>query len=59
MLAAFPEDGPPFGEPIAWAGYLHGVGFVCIVLFGMTGMVATRCRATPRHGLGAATRPSP
>jgi uncharacterized membrane protein len=22
-------------------GYLHGVGFVCIVLFGMTGMVAT------------------
>jgi hypothetical protein len=41
MLAAFPEDGPPFGEPITWLGYLHGVGFVCIVLFGMTGMVAT------------------
>jgi hypothetical protein len=41
MLAAFPEDGPPFGEPITWAGHLHGAGFVCIVLFGMTGIVAT------------------
>jgi hypothetical protein len=41
MLATFPEDGPPFGEPITSLGYLHGVGFVCIVLFGMTGMVAT------------------
>jgi hypothetical protein len=40
MLAAFPEDGPPFGEPIT-AGHLHGAGFVCIVLFGMTGIVAT------------------
>jgi hypothetical protein len=27
MLAAFPEDGPPFGEPITWAGQLQGVGF--------------------------------
>jgi hypothetical protein len=41
MLAAFPEDGPPFGEPITSLGYLHGVGFVCVVLFGMTGMVTT------------------
>lgn len=41
ILAAFPEDGPPFGEPSTWAGYLHGVGFLCIVLFGMTGMAAT------------------
>lgn len=41
ILAAFPEDGPPFGEPSSWAGYLHGVGFVCIVVFGMAAMAAT------------------
>ena len=58
MLAAFPEDGPPFGEPITWAGHLHGAGFVCIVLFGMT----ESWRPLSRYAatwLGAATRPSP
>jgi hypothetical protein len=58
MLATFPEDGPPFGEPITWVGYLHRIGFVCIVVFGMTGMVATDV-APAATWLGAATRPSP
>ncbi len=40
MLAAFPEDGPPFGEPVTSAGFLCGVVFVCIVLFGMSETVA-------------------
>ena len=58
MLAAFPEDGPPFGEPITWAGHLHGAGFVCIVLFGMTGIVATAV-ALRRNVAWRGSRPSP
>lgn len=41
VLAAFPEDGPPFGEPHTWAGYLHAFGFLGVVLGSMGGMLAT------------------
>ena len=41
LFAAFPEDGPPFGEPQTWAGYLHGVGVIAIVLCSFTSMLAT------------------
>jgi hypothetical protein len=32
VLAAFPEDGPPFGEPQTWAGYVHSFGFLGVVI---------------------------
>ena len=41
VLAAFPEDGPPFGEPQTWAGYLHSFGFLGVVLGSIGGMLAT------------------
>jgi hypothetical protein len=41
ILVAFPEDGPPFGDPSTWAGYLHGFGVLGLVLFGFSGMIAT------------------
>lgn len=41
VLAAFPEDGPPFGEPRTWAGYLHALGFVAIALTSFTAPLAT------------------
>jgi pimeloyl-ACP methyl ester carboxylesterase len=41
VLAAFPEDGPPFGEPQTWAGYLHAFGFLGVVLGSIGGMLAT------------------
>ena len=36
-----PEDGPPFEDPSTWAGYLHAFGFIGIVLFGFSAMIAT------------------
>lgn len=41
ILAAFPEDGPPFGEPETAAGMLHGLGFLLIVLTSFIGPIAT------------------
>jgi hypothetical protein len=41
VLAAFPEDGPPFGDPQTWAGYLHAFGFLGVVFGSMGGMLAT------------------
>lgn len=41
VLAAFPEDGPPFGEPQTWVGFVHGLGFVAIVLTSFAGPLAT------------------
>ena len=41
VLLAFPEDGPPFEDPFTWAGYLHAFGFIGIVLFGFSAMIAT------------------
>jgi Protein of unknown function (DUF998) len=62
VLAAFPEDGPPFGEPETWAGYLHGFGFLGVVLGSIGGMLATavalrgneRWRGYPALSVGAA-----
>jgi hypothetical protein len=50
LLVAFPEDGPPFGEPVTWAGYLHGVGFTILVLVGTPALVvlAVALRGDPR-----------
>jgi hypothetical protein len=39
-LLAFPEDGPPFGDPTTWAGYLHAFGFLGIVLSSVGSMIA-------------------
>lgn len=41
LLVAFPEDGPPFGEPSTWPGYVHGLGLLGLVLFGFSSMIAT------------------
>jgi hypothetical protein len=41
LLLAFPEDGPPFGEPSTWAGYLHGLGFLGIIVSSVAAMTAT------------------
>lgn len=41
VLLAFPEDGPPFENPTTWAGYLHAFGFIGIVLFSFSAMIAT------------------
>lgn len=41
LLVAFPEDGPPFGEPTTWSGYAHGIGFLVLILFGTGGIAAT------------------
>ncbi len=41
LLAAFPEDGPPFGDPRTWAGQLHALGFVVVVLTSFTAPLAT------------------
>lgn len=41
IFAAFPEDGPPFGEPETWAGYLHSVGVVALALSSFSSMIAT------------------
>ncbi len=62
VLAAFPEDGPPFGEPQTWAGYLHSFGFLGVVLGSIGGMLATavalrgndRWRGYPALSLAAA-----
>lgn len=40
LLVAFPEDGPPFGEPSTWAGVLHGVGFILLVFGAPAAMAA-------------------
>jgi uncharacterized protein DUF998 len=41
LLVAFPEDGPPFGNPVTVAGYLHGLGFVTLSLTVFSSMLAT------------------
>jgi hypothetical protein len=41
LLVAFPEDGPPFGEPSTWSGYLHGLGFLGVVVTSVAAMTAT------------------
>lgn len=41
VLAAFPEDGPPFGEPQTLFGILHGIGFIAIVLASFGAPLAT------------------
>jgi len=41
LLVAFPEDGPPFGEPSTWSGYLHGLGFLGVVVSSVAAMTAT------------------
>ena len=45
-LAAFPDDGPPFGEARTWAGYLHALGFVAVVLTSFAGPLALPSRCT-------------
>lgn len=41
LLAAFPEDGPPFGEPGTAIGTLHGLGFLALVLGSVAAPLAT------------------
>jgi hypothetical protein len=41
LLVAFPEDGPPFGEPSTWSGYIHGLGFLGVIMTGVAAMIAT------------------
>jgi hypothetical protein len=41
LLVAFPEDGPPFGEPSTWSGYLHGLGFLGVIVSSLAAMTAT------------------
>jgi hypothetical protein len=41
LLVAFPEDGPPFGEPSTWSGYLHGLGFLGVIVSSVAAMTAT------------------
>jgi len=50
LLVAFPEDGPPFGEPTTPSGYAHSLGFVGIILFGTAGIATTAVaqRGDPR-----------
>lgn len=50
LFAAFPEDGPPFGEPETWAGYLHAVGYLLVVLgsFGAPVAVGMALRGNER-----------
>jgi Protein of unknown function (DUF998) len=55
VLAAFPEDGPPFGEPQTWAGYLHSFGFLGVVLGSIGGMLATAVGASCQRTLSEAT----
>jgi hypothetical protein len=56
LLVAFPEDGPPFGEPSTWAGYLHGVGLL-LLAFGTPAAMAVVARALRRRpGWATASR---
>lgn len=55
VLLAFPEDGPPFGDPSTWAGFLHAVGFVLLVFCTTSAMVAT---GVALHGNPAWRTPS-
>jgi Protein of unknown function (DUF998) len=62
LLVAFPEDGPPFGEPSTWTGYLHGVGLVLLVFGSPAAMAAVAltlrgqrrwCRHAKMSGIAA------
>lgn len=41
VLVAFPEDGPPFGEPRTWSGFVHAIGFIAIVVTSFIAPLAT------------------
>jgi hypothetical protein len=58
LFVAFPEDGPPFGDPGTWAGVLHGVGFILLVFGAPAAMAAVAWSLRGRHRWSAQARMS-